>query len=87
MYIHNSFHTPSPYESIKELGGGPQTSFLLTKTCATATDSPNESNKNDTKACLGFQVLYICSVGPREANILHTVYAQCLIGAVVALQI
>jgi hypothetical protein len=29
---------------------------LQTKTCATAVDSPNESNEDDISACLGFLV-------------------------------
>jgi hypothetical protein len=66
LYMYNTPHTPPPYESIKELGwrqGGLQTSFLQMKTCATAADSLNESNEDNTKACLGFLVYLFCGRG------------------------
>jgi hypothetical protein len=59
--LYNTPHTPPLYESIKELGGGGlQTSFLKTRPYATAADSPNESNEDNTKACLGFLVYPFC---------------------------
>ncbi len=47
-------HTPPSFLLIH------QRVFQQTKPCATASDSPNESNEDDTKACLGFLVYLFC---------------------------
>ncbi len=48
-------------------GGGLQTIFLQTKARATAAGSPNESNEDDTTACLVFFVYLFADVGYSEA--------------------
>jgi hypothetical protein len=63
LYLFNTPYTPPPYESIRvglEAGRGLQTSFLQTEPCATGYDSLNESNEDDTNACLGFLVYLFC---------------------------
>ncbi len=68
QYLQNNTHTPSslPHESIQPV-------FCRRKTCATAADSPNESNDDDTKACLGFLVYLFAAPTPPPMNLISAV--------------